>query len=523
MLMQPDRIGKTTDPQKAYIANIFLSWSFPQRRPMSRSNFYLIFIIFVAAGLRLWGLENSSLWTDELSSWRHSHQPSLIDVINSVKPDAHPPAYFALLHYVIKYFGDSEFWLRLPSALAGIVTVYLTFLLGRQLYSSREGYIAAAIMALSWAPIYYSQEARAYSLLLLVSIALFHYWQKIMWAFNENTEIPKSTYLAYLVTATMMNYLHYFGLQLVVLQLLGFCALFVFRPHILLKIAVLYSLVFLAYLPWVPVMMGQMSAHSSHWIAESTFLDSAASLVVFSYKIDTTALVLLIAPAYFYALFTGLRNIGHTQTLSSCRAAVFSSGGLLVLWVTIPFLAAFAQSIVIRPILIDRYLIFILPAVYILLARGIALAPLTLGRIWVVLICIVLFVTLVFDEHYYSQPQKDQYREAVEYASLSERNHEDFPFIAFTWRKEFFDYYLDRFGSQERVSLNAGMQEDIPKLEEYLEKGQPDGFWYLVGQRKPQKEFLQQLSKNYVLVDEVLLKDASASLYLKLDRVELPQ
>ncbi|HSR17848.1 MAG TPA: glycosyltransferase family 39 protein [Ignavibacteriaceae bacterium] len=132
----------------------------------------LLLIVLLGAFLRFYRLDFQSLGNDELSSWNLSNKATGIsDVIRAqAEYDINPPGYQILLFYIIKYLGDSEFWLRFPSALAGILSIYLIYLLGLKLLSIKEGLLAAALTAIFWCPIYYSQEARAYSLLFLFSI-----------------------------------------------------------------------------------------------------------------------------------------------------------------------------------------------------------------------------------------------------------------------------------------------------------------------------------------------------------------
>jgi hypothetical protein len=51
-------------------------------------------IVLGGSALRFYGLDAQSLWNDELSSWRQSHQETISAVIeHGVRPTPHPPAY----------------------------------------------------------------------------------------------------------------------------------------------------------------------------------------------------------------------------------------------------------------------------------------------------------------------------------------------------------------------------------------------------------------------------------------------
>lgn len=128
-------------------------------------------ILILGSIFRFYGLENQSLWTDELASWKISGHAKVADMYTEIiDEDTHPPGYYLFLHYLMKYVGDSELVLRLPSAIGGLLAIIAIYLLGLRVYSYKEGLIAAALVAVLNFPIYYSQEARAYSFLILFTI-----------------------------------------------------------------------------------------------------------------------------------------------------------------------------------------------------------------------------------------------------------------------------------------------------------------------------------------------------------------
>ena len=84
-------------------------------------------ITLLALVIRLTWLGGKSLWVDEADSvYFASH--TLLDILFHLC-DPHPPAYYALLHGFLG-LGRSEFWVRLPSAVAGALAVPLLYVLG---------------------------------------------------------------------------------------------------------------------------------------------------------------------------------------------------------------------------------------------------------------------------------------------------------------------------------------------------------------------------------------------------------
>ena len=79
-----------------------------------------------------------------------------------------PPLYYALAWFWTQVTGTGEFGLRSLSALAGVATVPVAYLIGIELRGRRAGLMAAALVAVNPMLLWYSQEARAYALLVLL-------------------------------------------------------------------------------------------------------------------------------------------------------------------------------------------------------------------------------------------------------------------------------------------------------------------------------------------------------------------
>ncbi|HEX4670574.1 MAG TPA: glycosyltransferase family 39 protein [Solirubrobacterales bacterium] len=86
-----------------------------------------------------------------------------------------PPLYYALAWIWTQLTGTGEFGLRSLSALAGVATVPVAYLIGLELRGRRTGLMAAALVAVNPMLLWYSQEARAYALLaLLCAVSLLY-------------------------------------------------------------------------------------------------------------------------------------------------------------------------------------------------------------------------------------------------------------------------------------------------------------------------------------------------------------
>jgi len=131
-------------------------------------------ITLLAFGLRTWHLGAQSVWYDEGLSWHYASQ-SLPGLLASVAGSEHPPLYFLFLHFWLRLTAlaagrpGSEFLLRFLSLLAGTLLVPLVYGVGCRLLGRRAATLAALLSALSPFQIWYAQEARGYTLMVLLA------------------------------------------------------------------------------------------------------------------------------------------------------------------------------------------------------------------------------------------------------------------------------------------------------------------------------------------------------------------
>ena len=138
------------------------------------------FILALAAFLRFYCLTCSSLWHDEGNSWAVA-QRSFEQISRDAAADIHPPGFYWLLKVWAGPFGFSAWGIRSLSAVAGLLTVVVTYLIAREIAGgpakelTEFALLTSLLAALNPFLVFYSQEARMYALLTLESATL-------MWA-----------------------------------------------------------------------------------------------------------------------------------------------------------------------------------------------------------------------------------------------------------------------------------------------------------------------------------------------------
>lgn len=462
-------------------------------------------VVLLAASLRLPGLARQSLWNDELSSVCIDAGGSAGDVVARVRQeDVHPPAYPLLLHYVQRWAGDSETAVRMPSAMAGVLAVLVMFLVGRELCSAREGLVGALLLTTAWFPIYYSQEARAYALLMLTTLTATLAWLRLQGVTMRRPTAHRRTWtILYFATAVASCYLHYFGLQFVVIQGITALALSLRDRRRLTHTLLLYGAIGAAYVPWLPSMWGQLQ-RGHGWIPRpnATFL--------FDYVTELCNRSRLIAWPVSAALL--LLLVLTVRDLARRRRRAWTDL-ILWTWFLAPYALAHLQSLVASPVLTPRNLIASAPALYLLLVRSLRRLPLGKpGRtVAGCLLGAALLFHVNFAMHYTTGVQKEQFREAVEDVIQRDAAYRA-PVVGCAPNIEYFNYYFRRFGSPKRMALRVGRPEDIAPFDAFVAREHPRYLWFLMAHEASAPEFAQHVMESYEVVSGRTLYFANVAL-----------
>jgi len=229
----------------------------------------LALVVATGAWLRLRGLTTVSLWFDEWITVDQSTRASLWESITA--SGTHPPLLRLLVRASIALFGAPstpgglDFAARLPSALLGVASLPFLFLFARRWArgSAAVGLTAAALYAVSPYGIYYGQEARYYSGMVLFAAWALHALPRLL-------EAPRSpgrhAYLAAPLTLGLLNH-HLFGL----LFLLTFA---VILPHLVSNLrrrwilATPWVVAGLIFLPWFFFVVGNLEPQARPWLPD---------------------------------------------------------------------------------------------------------------------------------------------------------------------------------------------------------------------------------------------------------------
>jgi len=129
----------------------------------------MIIVMVFAAGIRLWKLGDWSFWADEIFSVQNAQKFPEELTVN--------PVMYMIIRFFTSNFGISEFSARLGPCIIGILSVPLLYWPAKRIFNAKVGMIACAFLVIHPWHIFWSQNARAYSLAFLfagLSAGLFY-------------------------------------------------------------------------------------------------------------------------------------------------------------------------------------------------------------------------------------------------------------------------------------------------------------------------------------------------------------
>jgi uncharacterized membrane protein len=177
---------------------------------------WLFAAVAAGAALRFGFLSHQSLWTDEAATRHIVLAPSIGDVWSRVRAtESTPPLSYYLMWLVAHAVGSrSDAVLRLVPAVAGTLTIPAAYAAMRRALGTRVALTLAWMCAVSPVLLWYSLDARAYALFVLLGV--LNLWT--LFAVLQHPSVRNCTLWA--ATAVLCVWTHYFAAFWVAGQLL---------------------------------------------------------------------------------------------------------------------------------------------------------------------------------------------------------------------------------------------------------------------------------------------------------------
>lgn len=360
-----------------------------------RTTLIALAMIAVAGGILLRFWARSGLWLDEALTVNIARHP-LSQLHALLRQDGAPPLYYVLLHFWMKFFGDSNLGVRSLSGVISVLTLPVAWLIGRT-YGRKEAWALLVLLASAPFAIYYGTETRMYSLVMLLGalgmLALLRAMQR-----------PRPLNLIGLALATAaLLYTQYWALYLV-----GVVAVWLLwparkaEPDPLRRTNARWCLGALvvgclAFVPWLPTFVFQSRHTGTPWAtaanlgavvsAMTGFTDNQASLSGTGSNQGRLLAVLYLVLA-FLAVFGVARDRWHIEldlrTRSTSRGVAFVTFATLLVAVGGGLLTQSAYS--------NRYASVVFIPFLVLVVLGLR----TVGDTWIRAVVVAALVAAGF-------------------------------------------------------------------------------------------------------------------------------
>jgi hypothetical protein len=338
---------------------------------------------------------NVSLWGDEAWAATLAVKP-IAQIISIVARDTSPPLYYLLDHLWMKLFGTSEVSIRTLCFFFFLGTIFFVYLIGKHLWDEKTGLWAAGLTLANPFLFKYAFEGRMYALLALTVAASMYFYLK-------------KNRLGYIISSAAALYTHHFAIFAIIVQ----AGWHLFqnlnqKPKKLIASFRDFFIIGLVYLPWLYPLYYQTSlVGSGFWLGKptaETVLDVIGAFILGPEK-SLLALKSLGLACLVFILLTRKWLKENSKTL------------FLILWFLFPIALTFIVSQFFQSIFFDRYLLFVIPGVLLILASNLRKAsflPLA------VFLMIMLFVNF----HYFTHPAKRSFRSLAILIQEKIKNHD---------------------------------------------------------------------------------------------------
>lgn len=320
----------------------------------------------------------------------YSKDFSIKDVLRSLRhAGMHPPLYYLMLHYILKYIGNDAFTLRLISIIISLFSIVVIYRLGKTVYNENVGVCSALFLALSAYGVMYGSMVRPYSLIMLLSLLSTLYaceLNRLDYVSFNNKKLLLYTLTVLIGLYTIYHFVFVFVSQIAFLVLNNLR-----NKKSLLIISVMIGIIFILCLPWLPSLLDQLrdATNAHHYfhgklnvylLAKFPIYLNFTEHLLIGYNIPRTILVgTIIYPIILIGLYS----------LTKCKRSRSFAVALVVY-----FLCHYAGDMILnmRTLNVPKLLFFVIPILLILLAVGMSRLPTCyhLRTVSILLCCVLL-------------------------------------------------------------------------------------------------------------------------------------
>lgn len=319
------------------------------KKILTNQYFILTVITLLALFIRVLKIDKPlGLWYDEMLAYKYASQSSLLGIVKMLwHEDFHMPLYFMFLHLWMKLFGNADSTLRFASVFWGTLTIPAFFYLGKAYKAEKLGYLMACIGCLSPIMIYFSQEVRFYSMLMVFSTLSIIFFLRLVRTPN------KKDMMFFVITNLIILYTYTMGIVFVGTEILILLIHFYLYKKDYFKGLIKNCLIFfLLAIPYFALLINNLYATTQ------SLLDPFADFGIFDYKN-----LPIIVNDWFSPFIKGLLELdlkSYSEFLTSTPAFLIFSFMCLP---TICFITGFVSFL--RDLNKEKIYLLIIPTVFI--------------------------------------------------------------------------------------------------------------------------------------------------------------
>ncbi|MEI7596227.1 MAG: glycosyltransferase family 39 protein [Bacteroidota bacterium] len=425
---------------------------------LRKIDFYLLGLIIISFFARFWHLSDWSLSNDELSAISRLNYNSLKDLVyyGVMTNDMHPAGVQVFLYYWTKCFEITEFWLRFPFALAGVIAVVYFYLLLKKIFSKEAAFLGGLFIALLQFTVLYSQLARPYSPGLLFVMMFAYYW----YAFFIEDNKKLITMFLFGASAVLAAITHNYSFLVVLIM--GISGLVFMNKSKILPLLITVVASFVVYLPNFKVFYFQMGIGGvggwlgkpkNDWIIDFLYFSFNQSLII-----AIVALVLFAISIYYI-----IKN-----PISKSKMPL-----LFLFWFIVSFLIGFYYSRLKNPILQYSTLVFTFPFLIAFIVYGIDLLKEKLKKVAIICIAVICSYSFVFEQTSFKESTFGDFKGlAKEIVELNKTYKSDsIERIIQLNNPNYINFYLKKEGSTLEFSqyINHGEEEKLIELKKIVQ------------------------------------------------------
>lgn len=405
----------------------------------------LILILLMAFALRTLTLDAQSLWRDEIDAVFFAWRPLRETLSMFSQMAQNGPLYFLSLRPWLMAVGSTEFALRYPSALAGVLALPLIYQVTRALLGpsrTTPALVAALFLASNPYALWYGQEGKMYAVVLALALAA-------TWCWLRGVARGGWAWVGYFVFVSVALYTHLLAILIIPLHMLWFVIAWpTARRHWKGYALALAALI----LPWIPMLLWQWDMLRAADIvtgfqrtpllemAKTTWANQLRGFVFTDHLWGALPAIAVGA----VGLILGMTVIHQDESAPGVPGLPAWRVWLLILaWAAAPLLFIWLVSLR-QPVFTDRYLIWSLPATMILLAIGVEVVRDALGRagplVAALAIGLIVGAWLVAGFVQMTSPVKYDLRSAVEYVA-QRRSPDDLLVLQIPHQEYAYRYY----------------------------------------------------------------------------------